>query len=66
MDRNLKQETELPKPGVLTLCGTKGCCPTVDFTNPNEVVFKDDHGGTVRLTQAEWKELKQFAKSSEV
>lgn len=48
-----------PETGVLTLCGTQGCCPTVDFTNPNEVVFRDDHGGVVKLTRTEWSELKK-------
>lgn len=44
--------------GKVTLCGAQGCCPTVDFTNPEEVVFRDDFGGKVRLTRQEWEELK--------
>lgn len=59
MDRNFSDEVDETETGVLTLCGVQGCCPTVDFTNPDEVVFKDDHGGMVRLTRAEWTELKQ-------
>lgn len=47
-----------PEKGIVTLCGVKGCCPTVDFTDPTKVVLKDDHGGQVQLTQAEWTELK--------
>lgn len=64
MDRNLEDEATEAKTGVLTLCGVQGCCPTVDFTNPNEIVMRDDHGGMVRLTQAEWGELKQFVRQS--
>lgn len=45
--------------GVITLCGVQGCCPTVDFTNPNEIVLRDDYGGKVQLTPAQWNELKQ-------
>lgn len=64
MDCNLEDEATEAKTGVLTLCGVQGCCPTVDFTNPNEIVMRDDHGGMVRLTQAEWGELKQFVRQS--
>lgn len=45
--------------GVVTLCGVQGCCPTVDFTNPNEIVLRDDYGGKVQLTPVQWNELKQ-------
>lgn len=66
MDPDLQQENGSLKSGVLTLCGTQGCCPTVDFSNPNEVVFRDDNGGKVSLNLAEWGELKQFViKSSQ-
>lgn len=57
MDQKLK--TSDVEKGVVTLCGVQGCCPTVDFTSPDEVVLRDDHGGTVKLTRAEWAELKQ-------
>lgn len=60
MERNLQKPAGKAESGVLTLCGVQGCCPTVDFTNPAMVVLKDDHGGEVKLTQAEWGELKQF------
>ncbi len=61
----MSQETDDSKEsesGVLTLCAVKGCCPTVDFTDPNEVSLRDDHGGMVRLTRAEWAFLKQTVK----
>lgn len=64
MDRNLEEEATGAETGVLTLCGVQGCCPTVDFTNPEEIVLRDDHGGMVRLTQAEWGELKQFVRQT--
>ncbi len=57
MDQKLK--TGDVEKGVVTLCATQGCCPTVDFTNPDEIVLRDDHGGKVKLTRAEWAELKQ-------
>lgn len=44
--------------GVIKLCGVQGCCPTVDFTDPQKVVLKDDFGGYVQLTQVQWKDLK--------
>lgn len=64
MDSDQKGKTNGADTGVLTLCGVQGCCPTVDFTNPDEVVLRDDHGGTVRLTQAEWGELKQHVRQT--
>lgn len=51
--------------GTVKLCSVQGCCPTVDFTDPQKVVLKDDHGGQVQLTRAEWSELKaKFATKS--
>ena len=48
--------------GIVTLCGTRGCCPTVDFTNPRKIILKDDFGGQVQLNRKQWRELKlQFA-----
>lgn len=45
--------------GVVTLaCGGGDCCPTVDFTNPEKVVLKDDFGGKVQLTRKQWSDLK--------
>jgi len=44
--------------GTVKLCGTQGCCPTVDFTDPQKVVLKDDFGGQVQLTQVQWQDLK--------
>ena len=46
---------------VITLCGVQGCCPTVEISE-NEVVIKDDFGGKVTLTKAQWDEL--LAKSA--
>ncbi len=44
--------------GIVKLCGVQGCCPTVDFTDPQKVVLKDDFGGQVQLTQVQWQDLK--------
>jgi hypothetical protein len=45
--------------GIVTLtCGGGDCCPTVDFTNPEKVVIKDDFGGQVELTQKQWGDMK--------
>jgi hypothetical protein len=44
--------------GMVKLCGVKGCCPTVDFTDPEKVVLADDFGGKVQLTREQWTELK--------
>lgn len=47
-----------PERGVIKLCGVQGCCPTIDFTEPNKVVIKDDFNGRVELSTEQWKELK--------
>lgn len=44
--------------GIVALCGTQGCCPTVDFTSPRRVLLKDDFGGQVQLTRKQWGDLK--------
>jgi len=44
--------------GTVKLCGTQGCCPAVNFDDPNEVVLTDDFGGRVRLSRDEWQDLK--------
>jgi hypothetical protein len=60
------KKSQTTEQGTVTLCGVQGCCPTVDFTDPQKVVIKDDHGGKVQLTQAEWAELKtKFATKSD-
>jgi hypothetical protein len=60
----LQQKT--PEMGIVALCGVQGCCPTIDFTDPNQIVLKDDFGGKVQLTQEQWAELKtRFATESE-
>jgi hypothetical protein len=45
--------------GVVTLCGDRGCCPTVDFSR-EQVIIRDDFGGSVQLSQKEWAELKRL------
>lgn len=47
-----------PEQGTVKLCGVQGCCPSVDFTNPEKVILSDDFGGKVQLTRREWAELK--------
>lgn len=43
---------------VITLCGTQGCCPTVEKTDDGKsVVIRDDHGSSVELTLAEFSAL---------
>lgn len=41
---------------VVTLCGVQGCCPTVEL-GTDEIVLRDDFGGTVRLTKPQWTDL---------
>lgn len=53
-----KPTNKVPEKDVVTLCGTQGCCPTVDFTDPSTVVIRDDFGGSVKLTPEQWGELK--------
>jgi len=47
-----------PEKGTVKLCGVSGCCPIIDFTDPQKVVLKDDFGGQVQLTQVQWQDLK--------
>ena len=55
-----------PELGTVKLCGVQGCCPTVDFTNPEKVVLADDFGGKVQLTREQWAKLKtMFASKSD-
>lgn len=44
--------------GTVRLCGTQGCCPTIDFSDSEKVVLRDDFGGKVQLTREQWTELK--------
>lgn len=56
----------IPEKDVVTLCGVQGCCPTVDFNDPEIVVLKDDFGGQVKLTRNQWTDLKtKFATKSD-
>lgn len=47
-----------PEKGIVKLCGVQGCCPTIDFTDPQKVVLRDDFGGQVQLTHNQWQYLK--------
>ena len=49
----------VPEKGTIKLCGVHGCCPTIDFTNPEKILLKDDFGGQVQLTSEQWKDLKE-------
>ena len=53
-----KQTAKRIEPREVVLCGTSGCCPTVTF-NDKEIIIKDDFGGSVKLTNAQFKELKE-------
>ena len=44
--------------GIIELCGVQGCCPTVDFSDTDKVVLRDDFGGKVQLTREQWADLK--------
>lgn len=60
MEKTSKEvsNNKVAEQGVVTLCGTQGCCPTVDFTDPKAVVLKDDFGGKVTLTPEQWRDMK--------
>ena len=47
-----------PEKGTVRLCGVQGCCPTIDFTDPEKIVMRDDFGGKVQLTHDQWQDLK--------
>lgn len=48
----------VPEQGQVVLCAVQGCCPTVNFTDPQRVVLTDDFGGRVQLTHEQWQDLK--------
>lgn len=48
----------VPEKGVVKLCAVQGCCPSVDFTDPEKIILKDDFGGAVQLTRDQWADLK--------
>ncbi len=48
----------VPEQGMIKLCGVDGCCPSVDFTDPQKVVVNDDFGGRVQLSREQWDDLK--------
>lgn len=47
----------------IRLCGVQGCCPTVTFKK-GEVLIKDDFGGKVKLTKAQFAELQHVEENS--
>ena len=47
----------------LTLC-QNGCCPTVEF-DTDSIIIKDDFGGKVSLTSAQFKILLDYCLDSE-
>jgi hypothetical protein len=40
-------------------CGVIGCCPTIDFTDPQNITLKDDFGGQIRITNKQWEWLRK-------
>lgn len=52
------KSTNTPEQGRVQLCGVKNCCPSVDFTDPKQVVLKDDFNGRIQLTLEQWQDLK--------
>ena len=40
-------------------CGVQGCCPTIDFTDPQNIILKDDFGGKICLTKDQWEWLRK-------
>lgn len=44
---------------VVTLCGSKDCCPTVTTKIDGTRVINDDFGGQVTLTEAQFALLKE-------
>lgn len=55
-ERDFSEEEE---DGVVMFCGDNGCCPLIDFTDPERVILKDDFGGKVRLTREQWSLFKK-------
>lgn len=51
--------SEKKEDGVVMFCGDSGCCPSIDFTDPETVILKDDFGGKVRLTREQWSLFKK-------
>lgn len=58
MKTNAVQERK----GIVTLCGSSGCCPTVDFSQKDVVIIRDDFGGHVMLSNKEWAALQHIKK----
>ena len=59
MTKNDKQTNRT----LIQLCGTSGCCPTVEIKHDeNKIVVTDDNGGRVTLTKEQWREALAKAK----
>jgi len=41
----------------ITLCGRKGCCPTIERQEDKRVIIKDDYDGEVVFTDEQWANL---------
>lgn len=48
-----------------TLCHKDDCCPTIEV-GPSGVRVTDDHGGEVRLTTREWRDLVARVRSGRI
>lgn len=40
----------------ISLCGTQGCCPTIEFKK-GSILIKDDFDGRVKLNKDQWNDL---------
>lgn len=49
----------------IRLCGVKGCCPSLEFTDKT-VFIEDDFGGKVKLTKEQWSDLKEKIRKAEI
>lgn len=53
-------DTDTTARRVITLCGVQGCCPTLEVGD--QVVLRDDFGGSVTLNAEQWAELVGLAR----
>lgn len=57
--KRVLSEGESLEKGIVALCGERGHCPVIDFTNPNKVVMKDGLGGRFQITREQWEDMKE-------
>lgn len=50
---------------IIKLCGVQGCCPELRL-DKGEVVIADDFGGSVKLTTAQFDDLKSKIRAGEL